>query len=1327
MSYTEDFPQITPEEMRQTWRLPLVAAGTVPTGATAMVAPVYKDEQGQNHPTYPGMGLVNDVYARFGRLLPAIGSFIANKVQDPEIIQANPDFYKGDNRNLELPPLPGTEAAEKNVQDAERWAQANVPRPTPETPQEEQWASAGQRIGEAIFPIMPMKAVEGLGAIGDAARFFVPATKDVAPIAALTGGAVAVADAAQNAKDKREQAGQPLPIVPAAASTEPAALPIVPANQQTTTPAATPATDEGGLPGWEWALGTAGAFATAVFGLRYGGRGISKVADVLEHTRSGIAQTPEATSRIIQDLESGRRVDTSVAGRTTPEVPVPGPIDVFGRRNATDLTTRATAAMQNENAVLDQMVRGISASKEDGDAFIARIHQVNQDGTQNIKMEQQMRTGVSPGGRAGPSPMDNKVMIDQMTPQQRELANQYAYAKSEWDNRVDPGRGGTPMGGGQPLTLPQFDDNTLRSIIQQGNADPTVKSWFDHTRKMHDFTLDEAALEGLITKEQWRKAKQLYPNWMPTPLENGAIPHSWSPRPVDKYTGWNAAPIPAWDASYMYYDKAFREMQRGALNRDLVLKLHDFTRLNPEYRGLVREVWNPSSKSVTIPTIKGERHFEINNSFLRNSLTRNPTQMSTVLGWLNWGRQIAQSSGVGPIAMAGAKLFSPTHMIRYTVGPVATLPKQAYRGYLDRAIGTRLPYVPDPSRMVGIPATAAKDIGVAFARALHDALADSSHPGTSAWRAIAGESSVNSTRQWLANRLANTHAAENAAMGLGGSSGYGSRDLRPRLAGVQARYSGDPIGAVAPNVNSPARLQDTSPLGVVRRGTVSTVINLRNLLHDINGAILDSPNQFFTDINKTNPAYMNAAGKLDKPRLAEQMQSFLGDPATKGGSSVARGAAATGPFYNIALQGTTATVKSMRDHPFIWASSTLGPLIMGALASDISALMSGPQHLDHMQNHLTAQQKVSHITIYKGAGTDPNNHWTIPLPQFMHPIYPIVHELTHALVGGFAAGTDKATYDRLVHGISEMFSHHTSSDLGHQVRTGGVNALAFPFELAPITSAATSLLTGRQSGSLPGQVVDNLDQGKSALPLASSSSGPGIPGQEGGPNSWSKSSSDALKGALHAFFGTAADALIKAGHNIGIRWEATHDPSWVKRGLASDYSQQFAEQNRWGNLVWNKQLPMTTRGALDERVDKTLSHMKATEHAIDDIQLRGLTRAGGTRIPVVGESPVPDITDPTMRKMYITVSEQYKGLQQTLLPQISDGYKQLQVLKDTPMMADEKTRISNEIAYKLSVTKQRVWDKIEQMNDALTNMAGGRHVDLSKGIDWGKGVEQFHE
>jgi len=1276
--------------------------GTVPAGATAMVTPMATDEQGKTSVQMPGIAY--DLYSRFGRFIPQVLTGLGHFGADP-----------WDEQPAVVPPAPGVEAAEEHVKGAERWSLANVPHPQPQTDQDLAAMGVGLRVGEMVSPIIPGKLLTNLpAAVGGAARWIIPTAKDVPLVAggglALMAGAGLTDQAQAASPDVTDQAvskGQPDQTGITDTIPPPAAQPAAPAVSP---PSVQP--QDSGVSAGRTALEIAGIGGLLWSTLKFGPRGFDYMSDVLR----GV---PRDAGDVIRDLDMGAP-NMSVAGGTTPNVPLPG--------GAGGASKQAAAYWYNQSAVRDALEQAIAPSKEIADARIAQSHQINQEGTATTLMEHQFRTGVSNAtGNVGPVMVDGKRMIDQMSDGQRQMANQAAWAQNELNNRADPARGGNMITyGGTPLTMTGYDDLALQHFVAQGMADPQIKQWLDWKDTVPAFIRDDALQTQMITQTQYDAAKQLYPNWMPTVDVSGNVYHSWNPRPSDA-VGWAEPPIPAWDAMSMYYDKAYRAMAKDADNRDLIYRLSNNP--DPNISGIVKKLPGPSDlqQPIEVPTAKGIEYWDVRNRPLKTTMQNNSTQVGQFLSGVNAIRRTFQSGVVGPLSMLGEQLFAVKHALRYAIGGAAQLPTSAYSGYLDRAlrqtIGMGMPARWDPTAVPGIMMTGGRDIGAAFAKNIADALSTSSNPMTALYRTLLGQRGVDATRAWLEARYASSNAAARAGAGLQGGGSLGVRDVSPRLYGQAGAYARDPVYNVSPMQSKPGLMANTNvPLGPVGRSIVSSYINLRSLIRDIHGAIIESPNSFFYDINRDNPAYMEH-GQTNLTRLAGDMRGILGDPAQHGAGTGAR-IFGTVPLANIGMQATAAILRRFRDNPIMWTAASLSPLIAASLGSHLSAIVSGKEHQDYLENHISSGQRGSNVYIFHGPGTTPDDHTEISLPQGYRWLYPIVDDLVSSGIGAWRAFDNEDTWQRMVSTISEMFSHHVTTHTMDATKLGAIDAsTGFFSDIPPVVSGVIGALGGRDPGKLTTAMGERaLEDRPLTTNLLSPPNQDRIPGQEA---SMVRSDADSLKAFLHSLTGVMGDSLWQIAHNYHIRDQAMPGDggAWADKGFWQDLKQNVAEQNRWGNVIWGAHMPMTSRGAIDDRVDRAISNIRATANALNDLRLQGLTRNKGVEIPVVGDNPVP--ADPVMRNMYTNMSRFNQLMNQHFMPGISDIYKQLQVLKESPMMADEKRRIGNELEMQLTTKHQQLWGEIEKLNDALSKQAGGR-VDVSKPIDWTKGVEQFH-
>ena len=219
-----------------------------------------------------------------------------------------------------------------------------------------------------------------------------------------------------------------------------------------------------------------------------------------------------------------------------------------------------------------------------------------------------------------------------------------------------------------------------------------------------------------------------------------------------------------------------------------------------------------------------------------------------------------------------------------------------------------------------------------------------------------------------------------------GGETYGAHEVNPRLYGQPGAVSRGPLTNVSPIQQWPKTMASQAvALSPIARGGITATVNLRTLARDIESVVMGSPNAYFYDINRTNPAFMDS-GRPNYTRLGHTMRTMIGDTAQRGGSQFMRGATSLTPFLNVFTQSLGATMRSFRDNPIHWLGGTLIPLVTASLASHYSALVSGKEHQDYLANHVSSAQEGSNVLMFHGPGTSPDQHTEIPLPQIDNAI-----------------------------------------------------------------------------------------------------------------------------------------------------------------------------------------------------------------------------------------------------------------------------------------------------------------------------------------------------
>jgi hypothetical protein len=986
------------------------------------------------------------------------------------------------------------------------------------------------------------------------------------------------------------------------------------------------------------------------------------------------------------------------------------------------------------NAVINRVSKAITPDAASADSLIASNDKINYGSGTNRQVESMFRTGQSPTGDYGPSRYDAKLMFDRLTPGEQETAHWGRYAKAELELRD-----ASPSG--EAVNLPQYSTRSLESAVAQAEANPKIKEFLDHEAATAEFIRNQYDKMGLITKDQAEGAKQ-FSNFMPTFDAEGNYLHSWDYKDLRPGTGYKAPPMPAVEAMNVHYDKAFRKAIQDTSIRNFVLKLNDFVGRNPEYRGLIKEsvdasgaplkppepLSNTLDPHITIKTSEGPRYFEVNNTALRNSLP-NPRMLGATATHFNTARRVLQSTVTGPLAAVGQKFFAPVIFAR----DVGQIPIQAkpgmYVGYGSKALGGRMRGMYDPSFVAAAGRSMGVNTGSVLAKNFADVLATKDNPITKMFTAMKGKQWVETQAERMHQRYLRSELEFQSAhrVGGGGSLGYGEQGTRLAGATKGTGYR-DPLGnTVVPMQARPylgkGGIASKVPLAS-NPTAVTSFLHLKNLIHDLHGTVSDAPHAALFELNKSNPMYMEN-GRMNYDRLGRDVQQVIGDPGRRGGASKGFSSAAdTGiPFYNTSKQAAGTMLASYRDHPFMWGSSAASLAAMYSLASHLSALVSGKAHTDFLENQISNQQKESTPIIFHGPGTDPHNHTELQTSQEVRPIYGIINDMIGAGVGSFQAHSDANFKDRLVYMLSDLFHHHVSTNVHKQTAAGLMDMFGYPLQLSPMVSAVVGGLTGSSPGNIGQTLLQNVEGGKPLLQgLGGQPTGNTLPGQEVTSNFVAKNDANSLQAFLGGILGISATSLTKQISDAKSRWDQTHDLSTVWHGFTSDVKQNFAEQNRWGNFLWNKNLPASTRTPEDERITRAWNNIKPTLTYENDKRGQGKTRAGGEQTLVTGESPIPK--DPMMEQVYNMTSKYGSVINTQLMPQLNDIYKQMDVTKSSVYNADEKVRILNELTDRLHEKRAEVMDRIEHINHNLSELVG-RHVDIGKGIDWKRGVDQF--
>lgn len=1233
-------------------------------------------------------------------------------------------------------------------------------------------AKEGEHIGEGIglgaFSVVPELA--GVKYLSTALKFAGPPSKFAGPNAIL-GGTVGAfqpldqADATQPAAAQPD-ATQPVAVQPQPATAQPqpfeelsdAGTPPKPVQMASVQPFEEIKTDAAGPQPFEEITPQAGASSkihpdlnelslSNDGGFGYGAAGIG-ILGILGASWAlarggpqGINYVADLIRGTLRDPIEANNLLASGVPRTTPiEMPLPN--------NAGGVTRQLAVNVLNPNAVMKQYFKApeISATKLEADAKVAAMDMVNDPGNAARRMEGLYRTGVEEGtGHTFPKMVDYIHGIDGMTPEQIDVGSRAAWYQSELNLRnknitVAASNGILPTAANDHtyrVSFPETSTTDLYNYVQDARKDPAVVQYMDSTKAVQAAVVDSYEARGRITAAQAAAARKDNPDFLPTIGIDGDYLHSWDGKIRTPGSGYADLPGPAHEAMLKHFDASIKaaqhkDWQLGVIEAQLAKQA-----ANPNMARIITEVGpgdaaaldrppnaaSATRRTITIGTPEGDRTFDINSTPFYQGLGGGPMQMYIGGGIGNTIRRLVTSGTTGPLNMALGGFFAGKTFIRDLGLIPAQAPRGMWRGEFDRATGIRLPY--DPTFPIGAGVTAVKDSTSVIAKNMGDILANRDNIISAPLRAALGDAKVDAMAHWVSARAEASKLAYREAQGVGAG---GNRALLTSQAGT--RYRNPTSDAVAPMLFKPnfKLIPDRMSLpnfprntinGAVR-GAASTSISMSKLVRELYGTIADAPHSYLYDLNRGNPAYPGRS-------LSNAVQTVTGNPGTRGRGIWTQRVAGNLPFYNTGLQAVAASLASFRDNPLPLGATVGTILVMRALASHLSALLSGPAHVEHLENQLSNSVQTRNTIIYHGPGTDPNDHTELPNEAEWQGLGPYVSGLVGHLIGTWNAYKDPDLLTRLTHTIADVFGQHVETDVVRRSGIGIVNA-AVPADVPPIVAAPLSAFTGQNVQNVPEQIVQNLINGQSLRTGLVSGDGSDqlhkIPGQESPDGVLNRSDMGALKAFMSAL-GGATGMAYDYYHNFQQRMRTDPTGEWSWSGLFQDYKQAWKDNTRYGNFLWRNTLPQSTYGAMEERTNLMWKNVAATTGLGTDIKAEGFSGVrNAVPLASVGNSPVP--TDPQMQKLYSTMAVVGQGIAKEIMPRENQIRAQIDNLKQAGFGPDEWRRIGNQLSqqlYELTTMKHR---RLIDLNAMLSNMAGGRHVDVGRPINWGGTVDQFH-
>jgi hypothetical protein len=383
-------------------------------------------------------------------------------------------------------------------------------------------------------------------------------------------------------------------------------------------------------------------------------------------------------------------------------------------------------------------------------------------------------------------------------------------------------------------------------------------------------------------------------------------------------------------------------------------------------------------------------------------------------------------------------------------------------------------------------------------------------------------------------------------------------------------------------------------------------------------------------------------------------------------------------------------------------------------------MLGGPDHVDHLENQMSTQQREANATFYHDP-TNPLNNTQISLPQRWRWMYPYILETVASGVGAFQAHQGEPLYNRVVDSLADMFQHHVQASTQTSARHGFTDMI----DVSPgvNTSAVNSLGGGRVNPPIS-TIIENAMYGRPLFEniIQSGDAQSKVPGQNGGNTNLSHNDSRWLQNFLSSFGSGLGTAYQTYWQHPSERYEQGASAGEIWDGLKGDVVQNFKDNTPMGNIIWGNTARLSKYNPLDESVSHSLQAIRdvGTRNNMTSI---GYAGAGPTGAVLVHDTDkLPD--DPVMKDMWLRVA----NFAPTLAPIESQRNiisTQMQKVDSSSYSAQDKRDVMNGLTGKYNDLTATLDGKIKLLNAQLSQMAGGRVVNVSS-INWHGTPDQFH-
>ena len=1039
-----------------------------------------------------------------------------------------------------------------------------------------------------------------------------------------------------------------------------------------------------------------------------------------------------------RDHQAGRLAGTIGPGTPAPEVPLPPRnVSPVVPDSVAQTSLKARTAAVDENSGINAFNNFHTPNENVAQDLRAQWGTLGNKGYVNERIKHIAETGFDPtSGVSMPSHTDAAMRISKFDDVKKKLLNDAEYSADELDNRTrlqnNQGAVGLANPSGTRVAFSDYTDAQLRKFVADGYADPDVAF------ELHENTIRNARMvdllkgSGLIDAQTAATLKTLHPNYLPTADLAGIIENPLKARDLTIHSGVDSSVIPSWELRKQHFESIIRAREHNIVLSNTVQNALDSQARNPRLPKMFEpslDTSGPTPKYVQKDgsigyRVNGElRWVNVNNSGLRLALSHTPAMSSELIKAAAIISNISRSGTTQALAALLGIPFSAKNAIRMTTRMGIARPQGTYSGYLDRtlqqATGGRvgLPGGLDPTMYTAPFVGTAQNLYGLQVHALSNLLrGGADNPFNRVLRSMFGDTAIDAQSQRIMHAYERSTRGQMVAAGATNSTGLSAAEV-PTAQLAARNQIASPLNATAPEL-----YMIHGPTGEAG----AKFVRLNNMFHELLNAVGESTHTFYFGLNKNNPALVQKYGYEGAQRMnAFNTRQLGGDVGQRGNSSLLRDYGSISKYTNVMIQDWANLTDAMAKAPFQTALNYFTTVGVLALASIYTAMLHGPEAINHLFNELSNDQRAANIHFYI-PGQAPEDSPTMPISQTdrfgVTPVLQLFADISNLQ----AHGTNDPYYEWFKNGLEDLFAKHITEATLDSSMAGLKSATEIPLPDALQTGIAA---TGNRGVFNPIDMLAPSDKPigqRLTVPL-----GGGAPQLPGFTNDRDVNAG-AVTGSMFwnvigAVLGAAGSAVHQSIQLTANRYEATHDPMEALAAFGNSYKARLQSSLPIGRgVLWSAPEQLSLRSPLAESVNHAAEVYRPLISAKSDMTNEGLTRRKGMVVdtPVNGEQKLP--TDPIMLNLYLTASKQASQLLTTKnapIKEADDWKKMIGALANSGRTQEEIIALRNQYTRELHTSLERAADQINDGNLALSKIVG-KPIDIRK-IDWHKGPEQF--